>query len=1367
MASNQFLWKPVSDPRHSGRGNLVVLVPSQFSGNVGRVSVRGPNGEVLGSGKFAGRTNPDRPTFRFDQPGTRFPKGSTLQVSFSDGRAPLNLTVNNPASRITQNFNGYEPSGGTSGGGSFSFGKSDGDASQPSSQSSSGIPAPSSAPTPGSTNGLGGVRGIRMGGGTSQGEAEADEDFPYNPEGGSGGSGAFNENNTIASPRGGNFGINPQLYPYGFIPLPQADFGQSMGDARQQGQENLNTFTQAFEDARGMAMDLVDTDIAATERGLDALLPRARAEGALDTEENIRRAGQIDSFNEQRVSRMNDLNRGMFEDSLDASGVDGRERMLGVLSRLEERAQGGLPGGLSDALDRSLSNRGADMLLGSGISSVSGAGARAIDRLQVQERLNLALDADRQLPSIIASSQQLFTPPTMYNQPTDVPLNPSNFGDRVPITASVSGAQAQSSLAGQMTELQAISPTNILTTSLGSQQWNEQMRFNGELELGDRIQGQMTMQDNVLQGLINADKADEIRQQDYEALQQGYGVRQQSDRANAQGGAGGFLTNLFGSGGLLGPRGGGGSAPAGSTGSGQQGTQPPISSGPQWIDQATSGDFRGLADNIISSGRDILFGGSGGGGITPATSPSDGVYNEPGGAPPGAPVSTPASVNTLSSKSRMTGPSSGGSSGGVAQAASTETSPAQQAGSMAAGIPAPSSVTPVSPTISGRPAPASGQPRPLSEVLANQPPRQVMGNEIPAADLGASLVEMQDFWGGLTPPGSSGGKPISSFINENGDREYNLASGETVPESEVALEQRGLSGAFAALTDPAPDPKIDSQLVSAAASLVRDWGSMGQTDQMRQSVGVAIGSMLSRGLMKPEEASEIERSTQSLTTLINPNASSRETSAALTEIAVSLAPLQISEGTLDAPVSIGNRKVLSVQPSEDNPQDASFVLEDGNIVKKSSIVNSTNVIAGAQTVSVLNSNASDERKLEALTSIGVPTAQANGLISQSQAGVGMAGLNVIGTVRNWDDMNAPQRSIAFMQTTQGIMGSANNFGAGIAPNLVSGAGTVIGGITAGYSFVQGVRGANDTRNALNNAPRSQQAGIGAIGGFSSGAAIGGALGVGAVVSAALLGSKIGTAIPVPILGTLIGAGIGALVGVGMSAFGSGKGKGEKMRDGWRSHAQSLGIVDKDYNVTLRDGTQFELTDGENKYQNVGENVDGATDRFTYEVDFSNPLVEHTIPDAHLFAIATGLDPTSDEGFGMFQRITAQSLNAATSNAGSEDDVRENFRSMLKDVDKSQLSGRLEYLRVTDKISEEEYGVYMHRLGQLTGEEMRPTSRDDSLTSFIRSLEGIPPSERTSQHRELYRSLTDPKKTEESRRRLEERQRKEREARGQK
>lgn len=68
LSGSGFVWKPVSD----GDGRLVVLLPA--SSDADPVFV---NGE---QGTYVGRTNGNRPTYRFSRPGSQYSAPALLQI---------------------------------------------------------------------------------------------------------------------------------------------------------------------------------------------------------------------------------------------------------------------------------------------------------------------------------------------------------------------------------------------------------------------------------------------------------------------------------------------------------------------------------------------------------------------------------------------------------------------------------------------------------------------------------------------------------------------------------------------------------------------------------------------------------------------------------------------------------------------------------------------------------------------------------------------------------------------------------------------------------------------------------------------------------------------------------------------------------------------------------------------------------------------------------------------------------------------------------------------------------------------------------------------------------------------------------------
>lgn len=158
-------------------------------------------------------------------------------------------------------------------------------------------------------------------------------------------------------------------------------------------------------------------------------------------------------------------------------------------------------------------------------------------------------------------------------------------------------------------------------------------------------------------------------------------------------------------------------------------------------------------------------------------------------------------------------------------------------------------------------------------------------------------------------------------------------------------------------------------------------------------------------------------------------------------------------------------------------------------------------------------------------------------------------------------------------------------------------------------------------------------------------------------------------------------GIGGLVNVGLRLAGkrsvgqmmtTGKSDAQLMRDDFRGLLKQTGVADKNYKVTLADGSKFDIgLDGKTRYQNVGENIDGKTSRQAWDVDFSNPLAKFATDQ---------IDPmirniyADTDGKVKPEQYTGILVNAVTSNAKSEQDVLANIQSMLGKSDLAKKAG---------------------------------------------------------------------------------------------
>jgi len=225
------------------------------------------------------------------------------------------------------------------------------------------------------------------------------------------------------------------------------------------------------------------------------------------------------------------------------------------------------------------------------------------------------------------------------------------------------------------------------------------------------------------------------------------------------------------------------------------------------------------------------------------------------------------------------------------------------------------------------------------------------------------------------------------------------------------------------------------------------------------------------------------------------------------------------------------------------------------------------------------------------------------------------------------------------------------------------------------------------------------AGAGAVGGAAAGGTAAGGTAAGTAATGSTLGSIGSVALPVAAAAAAInnawetgmkdivrGKGdradwtnqavnmaFGAVPNIGLRLLGkrsigammkSGKSQAQAIRDDFRGDLKEANVADKDYNVTLADGSKFNIgLDGKTKYQNVGENIDGKTTRNAWDVDFSNPLAKFA--SDKIDPMIRGIYGEDNAKAKFFPgQYTGMLVNAATSNAKNEQDVINNIQAML-------------------------------------------------------------------------------------------------------
>ena len=256
-----------------------------------------------------------------------------------------------------------------------------------------------------------------------------------------------------------------------------------------------------------------------------------------------------------------------------------------------------------------------------------------------------------------------------------------------------------------------------------------------------------------------------------------------------------------------------------------------------------------------------------------------------------------------------------------------------------------------------------------------------------------------------------------------------------------------------------------------------------------------------------------------------------------------------------------------------------------------------------------------------------------------------------------------------------VTGTSSEAGAAAGAGLSSGASSAMGALGAAYSAY----------NLISNFGHMTP-----MAGATNGAA---------------LGAYVGTSI-LPGIGTGVGAIIGGIAGGIAGLFHNGKHKDQVARDAVRTQLQQIGLVDKDYQLTLADGSKFNIgVDGGHKFTNL----DG-TERRVYNTDGSNPLTGEVIGWAQplAFLLTGGNKKLKDDFTGYF-------VNAALSNAGADIEVaRKNIAGLFAQlqITPEQVLQGLQQGVAQGALTENEFMAFAHGIETLlngTTSNNRPTA----------------------------------------------------------
>ena len=94
--------------------------------------------------------------------------------------------------------------------------------------------------------------------------------------------------------------------------------------------------------------------------------------------------------------------------------------------------------------------------------------------------------------------------------------------------------------------------------------------------------------------------------------------------------------------------------------------------------------------------------------------------------------------------------------------------------------------------------------------------------------------------------------------------------------------------------------------------------------------------------------------------------------------------------------------------------------------------------------------------------------------------------------------------------------------------------------------------------------------------------------------------------------------------------------------------------------------------------------------------------------------------------------------------------------MLGEAAPEQIGLRLEMLRATNKITGQEYGVYLHHLNKIYGTNLVPSDANQARQFFATQLSQKPQEQWSVGEQQLFLQLTDPVTIEEAQSKLEER-----------
>jgi hypothetical protein len=253
---------------------------------------------------------------------------------------------------------------------------------------------------------------------------------------------------------------NPTFSQYDPIQTAPYKFTDVMEFAKSFGEFNRGEMLKNYDLSKGLALDTLDTELAALRGFVPAASALKRSETAID---NI--------FNQMQRTQQ-----------VDATLPTARGDMNAQRDRAATLAEGRLPSSIEDrALEVSMRSAAADRAAAGGFGVESSAARKASDLLSAEERLKVSEYGDRLLSSNLTQQANLFLAPTEY----------SNAGSQINVNPSISPAALINQEFNRMNELTTVSPTNALQTEV------QQQQFSTNLEQQNRqFNASNTLQNN-------------------------------------------------------------------------------------------------------------------------------------------------------------------------------------------------------------------------------------------------------------------------------------------------------------------------------------------------------------------------------------------------------------------------------------------------------------------------------------------------------------------------------------------------------------------------------------------------------------------------------------------------------------------------------------------------------------------------------------------------------------------------------------------------------------------------------------------------------------------------------------------------------